>query len=350
MLTSMFMTATVWGVGFVGAGAATQAIHVPALARLRDRFAVRGVFDVDQGLAAVVAERCGAPVAPTLEHMLADPAVDVVCICSPERFHAEHAIAACEAGVKAVLCEKPLATSREEGERIAEASRRTGVPVLVGTMHRWDPVWRDAALLLADQGLSPRQITSSIVIPQNELFEDLSADLARPAALPPPIAETAAERIRRRLLLLSIHDLPLVRDFVDPDGEPLILDAGDLQPIGYHVTATVGDSMVQLIGSMRPHWDPRWGLILTGETFSLEVLFPPAFVQAGSASAVLSRKGSRTVLDSRSENGYVGEWQEIDRLLLTGDFPDPASIVNDLAFAITFADAAAGAASEEADR
>ena len=35
------------GVGFVGAGPVTQAIHLPTLARLGDEFAIRHVTDVD---------------------------------------------------------------------------------------------------------------------------------------------------------------------------------------------------------------------------------------------------------------------------------------------------------------
>jgi predicted dehydrogenase len=46
-----------------------------------------------------------------------------------------------EAGKRAVLCEKPLATDAEQAAAIAEASRRTGVPVIVGAMHTLEPGW-----------------------------------------------------------------------------------------------------------------------------------------------------------------------------------------------------------------
>ena len=48
------------GVGFLGAGLVTQAIHLPALAGVPERFHVVGVMDVD----AVVADRVAAGVAP----------------------------------------------------------------------------------------------------------------------------------------------------------------------------------------------------------------------------------------------------------------------------------------------
>ena len=48
------------GVGFIGAGAVTQAIHLPTLARLIDLFEVRQVYDVVADVATGVAARSGS--------------------------------------------------------------------------------------------------------------------------------------------------------------------------------------------------------------------------------------------------------------------------------------------------
>ena len=57
--------------------------------------------------------------------VVADPEIDVVDICSPGDSHAEIAIAALDAG-KHVLCEKPLANTVEEAERMVAGGRARG--------------------------------------------------------------------------------------------------------------------------------------------------------------------------------------------------------------------------------
>ena len=67
--------------------------------------------------------------------------IDLIDICSPGDSHAEIAIAALDAG-KHVLCEKPLANTVEEAERMAEAAERAaerGVRSMVGFTYRRVP-------------------------------------------------------------------------------------------------------------------------------------------------------------------------------------------------------------------
>lgn len=67
--------------------------------------------------------------------------IDLIDICTPGDTHAEIAIAALEAG-KHVLCEKPLANSVEEAERMvaaAEAAAQRGVLAMCGYSYRRTP-------------------------------------------------------------------------------------------------------------------------------------------------------------------------------------------------------------------
>lgn len=60
------------------------------------------------------------------EEMLANPSIDVIHINTPLQHHADHVVAALEAG-KHVGCTIPMATSVEDCRRIVDAQRRTGL-------------------------------------------------------------------------------------------------------------------------------------------------------------------------------------------------------------------------------
>lgn len=113
-----------WGV--VGTGRHADTILAPAIAAAEGGRLVAAVSR-DQGRAREFVERHGAERAYTrYEDLLADSAVDVVLIATPNALHADQVIAAARAG-KHVLCDKPLATSPGEAARAVEECRRAGV-------------------------------------------------------------------------------------------------------------------------------------------------------------------------------------------------------------------------------
>ena len=68
--------------------------------------------------------------------LLADPEVDAVYISLPNSMHAEWCAKSAEQG-KHVLCEKPMALTAEEADRIAEAARKNGVLIQEAAMYRY---------------------------------------------------------------------------------------------------------------------------------------------------------------------------------------------------------------------
>lgn len=61
----------------------------------------------------------------TYQELVTDNEIDVVDICLPNFLHAEVAISAMEAG-KHVICEKPIATTLADAEKIAAVQKKTG--------------------------------------------------------------------------------------------------------------------------------------------------------------------------------------------------------------------------------
>lgn len=82
--------------------------------------------DLDESrLAEVAAETHPRRTYTRWEDVLADPEIDAVSVVLPNALHAPVTIQALEAG-KHVLCEKPLAMSAAEGEKMVATARRLG--------------------------------------------------------------------------------------------------------------------------------------------------------------------------------------------------------------------------------
>ncbi len=320
----------------------TQAIHIPTLARLADLFTVVNVMDVVPTVAETVAARVGARASTRLDEVLDDPSVDVVAICSPPQFHADQVEAAIRAGKRAILCEKPFTVSRVEAERLALLSQEANVPIVVGAMHVFDPGWLAAAQEWDEPSTAVRFVRSSIVLPLNARYENWATQI-HPRSRGGEQSSThdmrsQAAALRDGVLTLAIHNLPLVRRFA-PEIERVVF-AKSLLPYGYAITLDAGNRIVELLGLMHKQWRPEWTLDVWAEATSLHVAFPPSYVQAGSATATVSRPDRSRVFGPYATNGYLGEWRHLWELVDGGGQPpeEIATIVDDLSYAIGIAD------------
>lgn len=90
--------------------------------------------------------------------MLRREALDCVSVCTWAQHHAALVVAAARAGVRGILCEKPLCYSIAEGERLLRAVDKHGTRVLVMHQRRYVGGYSNAAKLIA-RGAIGRPLT-----------------------------------------------------------------------------------------------------------------------------------------------------------------------------------------------
>jgi len=125
------------GTGFIGP------VHVEAVRRLGHR--VVGVLGSTPAKGRAAADALGVPTAyESLAALLADPAVEVVHLATPNRAHFAQAKAVLDAG-RHVVVEKPLAmTAAETAELVRLAAARPGQVAAVNYNVRFYPLCLDA--------------------------------------------------------------------------------------------------------------------------------------------------------------------------------------------------------------
>jgi predicted dehydrogenase len=115
----------IYGFGIIGCGVIAPT-HVKGIAACPEAELV-ACCDIDEEKGRKFAADNGDLTFYTdYEQMVADPNVDVVCVCTPSGLHAECVIAAAKAG-KNVFCEKPLDIDRDKMTAMIAACREANV-------------------------------------------------------------------------------------------------------------------------------------------------------------------------------------------------------------------------------
>ena len=81
------------------------------------------------------------------QEILARPDIDAVAVCTPDHWHVQIALKAIQAG-KAVYVEKPMSLTIEEGRILADAVKKSGGVLQVGSQQRSEWSFRKAAELV----------------------------------------------------------------------------------------------------------------------------------------------------------------------------------------------------------
>jgi predicted dehydrogenase len=164
-------------VGFLGAGEFISFQHLPNVG-MSAVGKVHAICDLDERRLAAHAEKY-RPAYTSRDHrrLLGDPEVDVVIIGTKQDLHAKFIVEALDAG-KWVMCEKPMAETPEETERVLEAERRAKGKLAVGFNRRFAPAYARAKRLLATQK-PPFYVNYRLMFPSPQKDTGFYAEKAR---------------------------------------------------------------------------------------------------------------------------------------------------------------------------
>ncbi|MCI9336490.1 MAG: Gfo/Idh/MocA family oxidoreductase [Lachnospiraceae bacterium] len=124
-------------VAVIGCGTIANSAHIPAYMKNED-VEIKYFCDIipERAEAAVEEYGCGRAVTDYRE-VLADPQVEAVSVCTPNKMHSVISIDALRAG-KNVLCEKPAARSYEEAVAMQQAQHESGKVLNIGVVNRFN--------------------------------------------------------------------------------------------------------------------------------------------------------------------------------------------------------------------
>ena len=127
------------GVAILGAGDIAN-VHIEAYKQLEGRCKVVAIADLFQDKAQEKKEKYGldCEVVGDYKELLDRDDVNLVSICLPPSMHCQAAVDFLEAG-KHVLCEKPMAPSLEECDKMIVASKKTGALLSIVAQNRFKP-------------------------------------------------------------------------------------------------------------------------------------------------------------------------------------------------------------------
>lgn len=258
------MASGVIGWGLIGCGDISRKRVAPAL---RDTAGCELVA-VSRGraeLAADFAREFGARRwYSNWRELLTDAAVDAVYIATPVDLHAEQAIAAAEAG-RHILCEKPMALTTAQCDRMIDACQANGVKLGIAYYRHFYPVIRRMKELIASGEIGTPVLTQ---INAFEMFNP-PPGAERHWLLEPersgggPMMDFGCHRIEVLLNLLG----PLVEVWSQHTTAALTRQVEDTSLAGFRTAAGAIASLTVTHAA----WEPQDTLVLFGRLGSLHV-------------------------------------------------------------------------------
>ena len=134
-------------IGVVGLGVGRR--HVELFGETQGA-ELAAVCDTSEAVLNDIAGKCGAKPYASYEAMLDGEELDAVSLCTPPKLHAPMTEAAAARGLH-VLCEKPMAASVADCQRMIDACEAAGVTLMIALKKRFAPMYDRIGELCGDE-------------------------------------------------------------------------------------------------------------------------------------------------------------------------------------------------------
>ena len=105
--------------------------------------------------------------------MLRKEQPNLVSVATPDHLHADITVDACNRGAQAILCEKPIATTLPDADRMIAAAERNNTLLSIEHTRRWDPRFQAARELIRSGEIGTlRGIVSNLFGLRSMLFRN----------------------------------------------------------------------------------------------------------------------------------------------------------------------------------
>lgn len=126
-------------VAVIGCGGIANQKHFPALTSQKDKCEIVAFCDIVKERAEQAAIKYGvegSKVYTDYNELLQDKDIDVVHVCTPNVAHCPITVAAFKRG-KHVMCEKPMAATTEDAQKMMDAWKKSGKKFTIGYQNRF---------------------------------------------------------------------------------------------------------------------------------------------------------------------------------------------------------------------
>ncbi len=245
------------------------------------------------------------------DEQLADPEIDAVINALPINMHCEWTIKAAEAG-KHILCEKPLATTATDCQRMIDAANSNNVLLVEGFTHRWNPHLRKARELIANGAIGKVVTVTAVGCSHRTSPEDLtsvrySAELEHGA-----LREVGSYAVYATRFVLSAEPVRV---------NGMAYDSGDW---GIDTTfcglMEFADGAVAHVTSSMEHSDFHFQITIDGREGRIEI--PSMFEDSGPIIIKSPDGENQQIIATPAPNRFTAQLNEFSECVLTGKSPE----------------------------